>query len=253
MAFSEAAQPDGGADGPVLFGVTLSPAILGGVFAVLGIGASAYVFVQFVKPKLDAYQTIKQEVADKELQREQVAIERQRLQKVYEARDLAKATQEEVLALFPSEETVTTLPIDLNQTVTSRYGRLLSFTPAGDGPQPVSDSSWGADANGKVLEQTINMSIEGDFDQTANILRAIERYQSMLVIDNLGSELLISNQPVRFDSKAGRLVPQGEPRIRIQTDFALKVLTPLSAEELAKQAAAAQADEEGADGEGGEE
>ncbi|MEM6503382.1 MAG: hypothetical protein AAF685_16300 [Cyanobacteria bacterium P01_C01_bin.89] len=248
MTLSNAGAEDFGADYPVVFGITMTPATQGIGIAIAGIGAAIYLGVNFVMPKYESYQELKAQVSEKEAQLERVAEERQRLQEVFQKLDEAKGMQQQVLALFPSEETTTALPLDLNRIVTEQFGRLVKFEPDEAGAVVVTNGAWGAPVNGKLREQTVSVTFEGDFDQTSNILRNLERYQALLVVDNINSELTVANQPVRFDAQNGQLVAAGQPKIKIATSLDLKVLTPVSSSELVEQQQAAEA----AEGEEGE-
>ncbi|MEM9772239.1 MAG: hypothetical protein AAF889_11705 [Cyanobacteria bacterium P01_D01_bin.73] len=238
---------DFGADYPVVFGITMTPATQGIAIAIAGIGAAVYLAVNFVMPKYESYNELKAQVSEKEAQLERVAEERKQLEEVFKNLEEAQVLQNQVLALFPSEETTTTLPLDLNRIVTEQFGRLVKFEPDEAGAVVVSNGAWGAAVNGKLREETVSVTFEGDFDQTSNILRNLERYQALLVVDNIDSELTIANQPVRFDAKNGQLVAAGKPKIRIATSLELKVLTPVSSSELVEQQQAAEAAAEGED------
>ncbi|MCG9885328.1 MAG: hypothetical protein MH825_07100 [Cyanobacteria bacterium] len=251
MAYSQTqGAAGGGGDEMVLFGLTVTPGVIGGIIAVAGLAGAIALTVQLVLPKNEEYVALKTQLQEKQEQLARVEEERKRVADILQRLEDAKAVQERVLALFPKQETVAVLPIDLNRMISEQYGRLTRFEPSAEGPILVNDSSWGAAVNGKIKQQTVNVAFEGDFDQTGNILRKIERYQSMLAIDNLSSELLMSNQPVRFNPANGQIEPQGAPKVRLSTGFTLKVLTPVSAEELAAQAEASEAAAEGAPADG---
>ena len=249
MTFSEASGPDQlGEEYPVVFGVSMNPTAQGIGVAIAGIGAAIYLGVNFLLPKYNSYQELSAQVSEKAAQLERVAEEKKRLQAVFATLEEAKGIQNQVLALFPSEDTTTALPLDLNRIVTEQFGRLVSFEPSETGPVLVNDSSWGTAVNGQLREQTIAVTFEGDFDQTSNILRNLERYQALLVVDNINSELTVANQPVRFDARTGQLLAEGKPKVKISTSLDLKVLTPVSSSELVKQQqAAAEAAEEDPD------
>lgn len=246
MTFSDASGDDLGQDYPVVFGISMTPATQGIAIAIAGIGAAIYLGVTFLVPKYTSYEELKAQVSEKEAQLARVAEERERLREVFETLEEAKGVQNQVLALFPSEDTTTALPLDLNRIVTEQFGRLVSFEPSETGPVLVNNGAWGAAVNGQLREQTIAVTFEGDFDQTSNILRNLERYQALLVVDNINSELTVANQPVRFEANTGQLVAAGKPKVKITTALDLKILTPVSSTELVEQqeAEAAAADAE---------
>jgi type IV pilus assembly protein PilO len=248
MAFS-AQQTVTEPSDPVVFGITFTPPILGGVLAVAGVIGGVALLVQVVMPQYQTYLDLQAKVAEKQARLDRVAEEKQKVQKTLNDLERARATQAQVLALFPAPTTLSVLPVDLNRIVTEQFGQMTKLEAGKDGLMLVSDDSWGEAVKEKIRQQVFQVGFEADYDRTNNILRNLERYQSMLAIDNLSSELKLSKQPVRFDEKTGQFVAQGTPQIRIATSFSLKVLLPLSAQELAQKAAAA-AEGEKKEGEG---
>lgn len=237
MAFSNAQDAAATSENPVIFGIEIGPPILGGVFAVLGLGVAVYAGITFGLPKWEEYQKLNAAVADKQRQLEQSAQEKERLKAIFAQLEKARSTQSQVLALFPQENTLAALPLDLNQIIMSQSGKLQQYVPDPKSGAMVEDGSWGTALNGQLREQKVRVGFIADFQQTTNILRSLERYQSMLAVDNVSSELKVSNQPLRFNAKTGQLLPEGAPKIKILTQFDLKVLTPLSPKELAAKVA----------------
>lgn len=237
MAFS-AQQTVTEPSDPVVFGITFTPPIIGGLVAAAGIIGGVALLIQVVLPQYDEYKKLESEVAAKQARLEQVAEEKRKVQQTLDELKRAQATQAQVLALFPAPTTVSVLPLDLNRIVSEQFGQMTRLEPDKTGLTLVSDDSWGAAVSGKIRQQVLKVGFEADYDRTGNILRNLERYQSMLAIDDLSSELKLSKQAVRFDEKTGQFVPQGAPQVRIATNFSLKVLLPLSARELAQQVAA---------------
>ncbi len=236
MAFS-AQQAVTEPSDPVVFGITFTPPIIGGLAAAVGIIGGVVLLIQVVLPQYDEYKKLESEVAAKQARLEQVAEEKRKVQQTLDNLKRAQATQAQVLALFPAPTTVSVLPLDLNRIVSEQFGQMTKLEPDKTGLTLVSDDSWGTAVSGKIRQQVLKVGFEADYDRTGNILRNLERYQSMLAIDDLSSELKLSKQAVRFDEKTGQFVPQGQPQVRIETNFSLKVLLPLSAKELAQQVA----------------
>ncbi|XGV87620.1 MAG: hypothetical protein ACAF42_00920 [Limnothrix sp. BL-A-16] len=240
MAFS-AQQAVTEPSDPVVFGITFTPTILGGVVAAAGVIGGVALLIQVVMPQYEEYKKLEEDVATKRERLEQVAEEKRKVQQTLDNLQRARATQEQVLALFPAPTTVSVLPLDLNRIVSEQFGQITKLEPVpvkSPSEEMVTDGSWGDAVNSKIRQLVLKVGFEADYDRTGNILRNLERYQSMLAIDDLTSELKLSKQAVRFDDKTGQFVAQGAPQVRIQTNFSLKVLLPLSARELAQQAAA---------------
>ncbi|HEY9688964.1 MAG TPA: hypothetical protein V6D46_03150 [Coleofasciculaceae cyanobacterium] len=239
MAFS-AQQPVTEPSDPVVFGITFTPPIIGGLVAAAGVIGGVVLLIQVVLPQYDEYKKLESEVAAKQARLEQVAEEKRKVQQTLDNLKRAQATQAQVLALFPAPTTVSVLPLDLNRIVSEQFGQMTKLEPVplkNPGEDLVPDGSWGDAVNSKIRQQVLRVGFEADYDRTGNILRNLERYQSMLAIDDLSSELKLSKQAVRFDEKTGQFVPQGQPQVRIATNFSLKVLLPLSAKELAQKVA----------------
>jgi len=156
--------------------------------------------------------------------------------------DLAQAKQQqtEVLALFANERTLDTLLLDVNRVVeagNARLGRndvrarLKRFVPVNQGTDLITDGSLGSQVNGKLKRQTVNVELEGTFEQTQSILRNIERLQPLLLVKDYQSTLVqgLASAPGR----ASRATT-------ITTSFQLQALMPASPQEAANAAAASQ-------------
>ena len=104
-------------------------------------------------------------------------------------------------------------------------------TPGAPDPDILADSSFGASLAGKLRRKKFKVEFEGTFDQTRNFMRNLELMQSLLVVRNLKSELLASNQPIEVDFLKGKIVPVEQPPTKIKTAFDLHALLPLKQEE----------------------
>ncbi len=70
---------DEGPDYPVIFGVRFTPAIMGVLFALLGLGGAAALLFYLVLPEWDAYQQLKSQVTQSETELQQQAAIRQQI------------------------------------------------------------------------------------------------------------------------------------------------------------------------------
>ncbi|MFN9405317.1 MAG: pilus assembly protein PilO [Dolichospermum sp.] len=230
---------------PAVFGITLTPPIIGSVFAGLGVLGAFYMLVNMVMPAVESYK-------EQETKRDQVQIETQ--QKQTQARQIgkikadlatAKEQQKQILALFTDEKSLETLLLDTSLLIDSSnmkiFGssikaKMKKFAPTTEKPEVVTDSSFGAEINNKIKRSIIKVEIEGNFLQTQLIMRNIERLQPLLLVKNYDSKLsppeisADKNNPIPID--IGKLI----------TSFELEALIPLTPEEeaaLAPQPAAA--------------
>ncbi|MGB8700108.1 MAG: pilus assembly protein PilO, partial [Thermosynechococcaceae cyanobacterium] len=124
-----------------------------------------------------------------------------------------------------------TLLLDLNRIIISSNAQLQKFTPDYGLSGTVTDSSVGAELNNKIKRQVTDVAFQGTFTQTLEIMRAIDRLQTVLVLRNFKMELQGDNSP---QSTA--------PKNIVTCSFKLYAYVPLTEEELAilqKQQAAA--------------
>jgi type IV pilus assembly protein PilO len=113
-----------------VFGIPMSPLVLGILAALGGVAAAVYLFLNFVQPALEENQALQAKVAEKEAQlKDQETVKRQ----VKEATaQLAKVNQqkEQVLALFAKPKDLDTLLLDLNKLVERNNAELTASTRA---------------------------------------------------------------------------------------------------------------------------
>ena len=211
---------DTGPSYPVVFGIALTPTIIGILLAVGGIALAAYVFLTFVQPALEKYNDLKQKVQTKEDQvQQQAAIAKQDA----DARanlEAAKKQRADVLTLFANESTLDTLLLDLNRQIETRNAGvtkleqdrlaacpawvrsnvdelrkngvelarkavLRDFTPDPKASGIVADSAYGSLVDNKLKRQVANVTLEGNVNQTQAIFRNIERLQPFLVFKDV--------------------------------------------------------------------
>lgn len=249
---------------PVVFGLRLTPVVTGSLLAVLGLlGAGALLFY-FVLPEWEAYQQLRSQVEQTEGELQQQAAIKQQINAAKQGLEDAKQQRDDVLTLFANEASLDTLLLDLNRQVDARnadlsrrreqrlaqcpaavqqnitefegkvgpiatQARLKTFKPTADKSGVISDSSYGAQVNGKLKRQVANVELIGNYEQTSAILQSIERLQPLLVIRNLSSEA---------DTKSKGFVPlpgfpNCVPDTQITTKFRLEALLPLTAEDKA--------------------
>lgn len=197
---------------PTAFGITFTPRVSGILIGVLGLLGATYLLLNLVLPTWQRYQELDTEVKSKQ---GQIQNKQQIQQQIAQAKvklEQAKQQNKQVLSLFANEKTLNTLLLDLNTVVKARNGTLTNFQPATN-PQPaqgaasnvVNDSSLGPAVNGKLKRNTIDVSLEGSFDQVQSIMRSFERLQSLLIIRDFNSQIS-TPQSVLVDS-SGRAIP----------------------------------------------
>lgn len=205
---------------PVVFGIALTPTILGILLAVGGIALATYLFLSLVQPALEKYNDLKQKVQTKEEQVQQAAAIAKQIADANANLDVAKKQRAEVLNLFSNESTLNTLLLDLNRQIETRNAgvarleqqrlaacpawvranveelrkggvelarkaSLKEFTPDAKASGVITDNAYGSLVNNKLKRQVANVNFEGNVNQTQAIFRNIERLQPFLVFKDV--------------------------------------------------------------------
>ncbi|MBX2863984.1 MAG: hypothetical protein KTR27_10535 [Leptolyngbyaceae cyanobacterium MAG.088] len=227
---------------PVIFGIELTPKILGVLAALVGIGLAAYLFQRFARPVRQTNKELRDDITLKEEQLVNQEQELEEIAKLEEDRDAALAQRRNVYSLFADESSMDTLLLDLNQriknsnaTIAERRNQiksrgippilveaqLNSFVPSGEAV--VEDSSLGADVAGLLKRQTYSVEFEGEFAQTQAVLANVERLEPLLLLRDFSlSSAETVNETVL--NAQGQVVPQ--PKERIRSKFELDALIP---------------------------
>lgn len=217
---------------PKLFGLSLTPAVIGTIVALLGLGAAIWLWLNVVQPAMQQNQALKQDIAAKE---QEIANQEETQQQIEQARARlteAQQLQSEVLSLFATDRSVDTLLLDVNERVQSanagirdpdRRAALARFDLNAAASGVVTDGAYGDAVNNRLERRVYDVSIEGSFPQVVSIIRSIERLQPLLVVSNLNSQLDPATQKLVLDNQ-GRIGAQ--PETRITTTFQLAALVP---------------------------
>jgi type IV pilus assembly protein PilO len=206
---------------PQLFGITFTPVVSGIVIGVLGLGVAAYLGNMLILPALQESGKLSASIDQKQADLAQKAELVKQVQGVVASVNRAKSGNQEVRALFSSQAALDTLLLDLNKMIVQNQAQLLKFEPTD--PVIVTDGSLGGDLNNKLKRQVTSVSFKGNFSQTLNILQAIDRLQTLLVVQKLTTEA--QAQPNAATS-----------RDQITSTFELVAYVPLSPEEVAATA-----------------
>ncbi len=203
---------------PQLFGITFTPVVSGILIGVLGLGVAAYLGNMLILPALQESGKLSESIQQKEADLAQKAELVKQVQGVIASVNRAKSGNQEVRALFSSQAALDTLLLDLNKVIIQNQAQLLKFEPTD--PVIVTDGSLGGDLNNKLKRQVTSVSFKGNFSQTLNILQAIDRLQTLLVVQKLTTE--VQAQP-----------SSATARDQITSTFELVAYVPLTPEEIA--------------------
>ncbi|HEY9851436.1 MAG TPA: hypothetical protein V6D28_18340 [Leptolyngbyaceae cyanobacterium] len=225
---------------PSIFGLQLSPPVIGALVAVAGLGGAIYFFVQFVQPVLAKNGELKTQIQQKQDELSQLGAIEQKIAKAQEDQIKARRELAGVTALFANPDSLNTLLLDLNKRIEARNSnlpedrikaKLTKFEPDLASSGIVNDNSLGAQVNNKVFRQVFNVQMEGSFDQTRLFLIDLERQKSLAVVKELKSGIAEQNQRIPIERRDGQIFPIGNPETKITTSFKLQVLRPLTPEE----------------------
>lgn len=214
---------------PTIFGVTITPAVGGVLIAIGGLVLAVYAGTQLLVPAFQTYQERQEAVNTKEAALVQQQDLLQRVDQIRAAFAEAEALNTQVRALLPSQKTLDTLLLDLNRLIVQSDAQLLQFTPDPALSGVITDSSLGPELNGKLKRQVTSVAFRGNFSETLEIFRKLDRFQTLLAIQDLTIELQNADaQP-------------GLPGNLLRSSFKLYAYIPLSPEEAAAAAAQQQA------------
>lgn len=226
---------------PTAFGITFTPQTSGITFSILGLLAALYIIFNFGITAFTNYQNLKQLEQERQ---QQIDFYKTRgaAQKFAQAeRELkqAKVTKAEVILLFSTEQTLDTLLFDISNIASAKKVRLTSFQPQSGGTKAIEDSSLGQEVQGVLKQTTIDIVMEGSFEDTEKFLQDLERLQALLLLRNMNVSLdtknLIGTVYIDPLNKKAKVVPGQQNKLN--TSFTLKAILPLIPNELKEMAA----------------
>jgi type IV pilus assembly protein PilO len=219
---------------PVIFGLTLSPLLIGGVVGVIGLIAAGFCAVTYVMPKFQANQELQTKVNDVNQQIQDRKNNEIKIAEAEEKFKVATAQREAVLNLFANDKKLDTLLLDLNKLVNERQGELRKFVPDSAGTGTINDGALGSALNGKIRRKSIDVEMTGGFEQIQSILRTVERMDRFLILKDFKADLRNPATNTGVANTTG-----AAPKLK--AGFKLQAIIPLTTEENAAAAAAAAA------------
>ncbi|WP_026795203.1 MULTISPECIES: hypothetical protein [Planktothrix] len=257
--FIQDVEGEGG--GPVIFGIALTPKIMGISAGVVGALLAGFLIYKLVLPTLTLGQTLREDIKTKqdEIEKQDQRLrERDQAQKELAAAKIRRST---VTGLFADDASLETLLFDINEQINKinagvidngKLAKLTQFKPIPPAPpakpedkdEIVNDSTLGSEVNGKLRRRRYEIEFTGSFDQTRQFLVALERLQPLLVVRSLKSQLGDQTSVIEGEYRQGKFVPSpNQPQRQLKSTFELQVLLPLSQKEVKAPAAEAAAAE----------
>jgi len=225
---------DTGGGYPTAFGITFTPQVTGIALGILGLVGAGYVLSTFFLPAWEEFQKIKaDETTKQQMVDQQKAGQLDR--KLVEAESKLKQAEThkaEVLSLYASPSDLRTLLLDISKFFVARNVKLESFLPQGE-PIVVGDDSLGPAVKNKLKRQSFQVTLEGAFGDTHNLIRDLERLQPLILIKNLKTDLTEPNFDLTVikENNQTKVVPDKNDGLK--TSMTLEVLIPLTAQEIA--------------------
>jgi type IV pilus assembly protein PilO len=216
---------------PSIFGLSLSPTLIGAFLAVIGVVGAGYFIFSNLMPQQQSNQELQTKLNSTQ---QQIQERKENAKKIAEAQiklDKVKGQQQTVLALFANDKKLDTLLLDLNKLINIRQGELQKFTPDAASTGVITDASLGTALNGKLRRRSTDIEVEGSFEQMQSILRTVERLDQLLILKDFQADLI--EVPVNNVSGSGAI--SSTPKIK--TKFKLQAVIPLTPEEVAAAAA----------------
>lgn len=225
---------------PTAFGIKLTPAVGGVAVALLGLLGSIYLVLNLLLPTWQKYQELRASRNEKQALVTQKQAVLQQTEQIRAQLAQAKVQNSQVLSLFANERSLDTLLLDLNRVVESGNAqlpqgypraKLKRFVPVSQAPEIITDGSLGAEVNGKLKRQVVNVELDGTFEQTQSIIRNIERLQPLLIVRDYQSALA----QAAGNQQGAVTIRRSGPNV-ITTSFQLQALMPASPQETATPA-----------------
>jgi type IV pilus assembly protein PilO len=219
MAFSEAPKTNGddfGSEYPSAFGVTFTPMTSGICLALIGICGAGYMLMNMVLPAQTAYNAAKADRDAKQAQLTQLKGQKPE-EKIAQLKSEMQNQQnltKELVGLFSDKQALETLLIDVNTFMVSNQAVMSNYQPVAE-LTPITDSSLGAEVNGKLQRKSISLEMEGDYQQTLSIVRDLERLQPFIILKDYGSQSFAAT-----DEKKNQVV-------KLKTKFTLDAIVPV--------------------------
>lgn len=206
-----------------LFGISMTPTILGILLGLLGVGAFFYIWSTYVSPVLEAKKQLETDKQTKDAQLQQLKTGQidQQIREIQAQLDREKILEPEVLGMFSDEKTLDTLLLDLSNSIESNQAQLITFLPQDTSAVQITDGSLGELVNYRLKRKSNNVTIRGTFEETKAAIQDIERLQPLLLIKDF-STAVVENPTYRYSN--GQIIVTGQPIL--ESTFKIDAILP---------------------------
>ncbi|ELR98705.1 hypothetical protein [Gloeocapsa sp. PCC 73106] len=216
-------------DQPVIFGITMTPTVLGIILGLLGIGAFMYMLNTFVKPAIESKKQLAADREQKEIQLQQLKsgeLEKQ-IQELQAQLQREQSLEPQVFSMFSDEKTLDTLLLDVNNFIQANQAQLVTFQPESPNAELITDGSLGSLVNERLKRKRNTVVIIGTFEQTRAIVQDIERLQPLLLIKNFETRV---TEPPTYLYQEGKIAIEGETKLT--SSFLIDAILPRNPEDI---------------------
>lgn len=243
-------QQEGGGGG--LFGIKLTPKLIGILVAVAGVAGSVALFIYVLQPEWAKQEELKGKI---QTQKDAIAKLKVGIAQKEEAQrelDRQKQLQAEVNTLFGDAKTLDTLLFDINKWVKKDGAKIVGFNPADQEEitktlfpeDPKTKQKQGMGSLARFDARTVSLDLEGTFAQIQSVLGKIERLEPLVMVGQFESAVDTQTEDTRIKVEVdpqGKVKRVTEPILK--TKLNLAVIVEKSQEDLAAAKAAAAAAE----------
>lgn len=236
---AEGGEQEAGKGG--LFGIQLTPTLIGVLAVVAGVAAAVALFMYLLQPAWEAQDKLNADIKQKEDEIARLKIDQSKKEAAEENRKQEKALKTQVEALLGEEKTLDTLLLDINKLVNESGAKLKNYKPA---DSTLSQALFTKDGKAGIAGSlegfkslSVSLELEGTFAQIQSIVRNIERLEPLLVMGKFDSQ--VDEQTLELlVSPEGKVLRLSDPTLK--TTFELLAIVPKSPEESAVKPAPAE-------------
>ncbi|WP_017715858.1 hypothetical protein [Kamptonema formosum] len=224
-----------------LFGIQLTPTLMGGLAAVAGLAAAVAMFMYLLQPAQEAQGKLNDDIKAKEQLIAGLKIGQSKKQEAEANRDREKQLKTQVEALLGEEKTLDTLLLDINKLVRESGAKLKNYKPADSTLSQALFTKDGKPAPAGNLQGfqslSVSLEVEGTFAEIQSVIRNIERLEPLLVMGKFDSQ--VDEQTLELlVTPEGKVQGLSDPTLK--TTFDLLAIVPKSPEESAAKPAPAE-------------
>ncbi|MEN9219812.1 MAG: type 4a pilus biogenesis protein PilO [Thermostichales cyanobacterium GMQP_bins_62] len=165
-----------------VLGIELTPLRLGLLIGVAGVLIAGVMGFTQIRPTLERIERTRRERDENRTKQEQLVRQIESLREFEGKIDRARQVSGAITQLLPTPQNAETQLLDLNRLLRVSNITLNSFAPQPPGPVA---GQVPEDVAAQVRQQSTRISIQGNYNQTIQLMQNIERLKTLLRVTNL--------------------------------------------------------------------